>query len=122
MEGQITRMGIKEWRESVPDILHSHSLVLICCHVHAGTYKDGFTHCAALDNVHGDKKKLPAEIAELITPQLFKHLDFTTQLLQPFTKAIAVLERNNANLSEVWITFIKLQQFLRGVNTEMFPI
>lgn len=71
-----------------------------------------------------NKKSLPKKVIDTIKkPQLFENVEkFLCTMLKPFTDAIAVLERENAHLGEVWLSFLKIHKYLaHTMNKELFP-
>lgn len=66
-------------------------------------------------------KRIRKDICAIIESNIFTKLQHLIKLLSPFTKAIAILERDEANMSEVMISLFKITQFLCSIDVENMP-
>lgn len=86
----------------------------------AKQFKNGFKFCVEYQKDKGISK-LPKDITAIINVEIFGKIEFLVKLLTPFTKAISVLEREDSNLGEVWVSFIKVKRYLSKLNRDLFP-
>lgn len=95
-----------------------YSFVKMCTSVKA--FENGFRYCLTHKQ---NNKSLPTKVAARIQkPQLFENVKFLCTMLKPFTDAIAVLERENTHLGEVWLSFFQIHKYLEHtMNKELFP-
>lgn len=112
-----TKNGQTEFLSSYLEV-RWYSFVKMCTNVKA--FKKGFIYCLTHTQ---NKKSLPKKVIDTIKkPQLFENVKFLCTMLKPFTDAIAVLERENAHLGEVWFSFLKIHKYLaHTMNKELFP-
>lgn len=85
-------------------------------------YEDGFTSCVTLFN--SDKKThtpLKESITSGINDQFFQTNKWLAQVIALINNCIAILERRDANLSDVWVSFINLHKYFSTLNNETLP-
>lgn len=92
-----------------------YSFVTMCNR--AILFEQGFKECAR--NVYD--KKLPRDVKDIFEGGTLPHVRNIFKILEPFTDAIAVLERQSCAMGEVLITFIKLFKHLKCVDTSQLP-
>lgn len=70
-----------------------------------------------------NNKSLPKKVADrILKPHLFENVKFMCTMLKPFTDAIAMQERENAHVGEVWLSFFKIHKYLEHtMNQQLFP-
>lgn len=96
-----------------------YSFVSMCAT--AKSYTDGFKHCLHIYDSSDNVPEIPKDIQLIIRSDIFLKVSFLFNVLKPLVSAIAVLERRDAKLSEVWISFIKIHKYLRTVSRETLP-
>lgn len=92
-----------------------------CCMSVQGL-KKGFKYCLQYEADNPGGPKLPNDIKIIIKDSnIFANLNYLIQILRPFTKAIAILERKDSHLGEVWISLFTIHKYLMSLDRTLFP-
>lgn len=97
-----------------------YSYVLMC--QNAKHLENGFKYCAEKAKPFKECPAIHKDIVEIIGSNLFVGLGFQVNGWKPIADAIANLERHNASLSDVWISFYKIHEYYKTVSADTLTV
>lgn len=84
-------------------------------------YVEGIRKCKVLSDM-GKLPALPSDVTNIILSDSFTLIPIYVKILSLLVESIAFLERKDANLGDIWPTFLKLFKFFKGLSTETFSV